>query len=129
MSPWCAWCGARVAIGVLVAEVVTYHHLCWARRARLLNVERADRLEAGDRTPATPQPRRTTPPPGMGVNPWRSHAFLTGVGETLRPRARSARATARLLSRRRASATISALGRERLDFRKTFAEPSNVRGN
>jgi hypothetical protein len=35
-SHWCAWCGQRVKIGVVIAGVVVYHHLCWERRACLL---------------------------------------------------------------------------------------------
>jgi hypothetical protein len=35
-SIWCAWCGERVAGGVIVGKVVAYHDLCWARRARVL---------------------------------------------------------------------------------------------
>jgi len=38
-SPWCAWCGKPVSVGVIVAGVVTYHEFCWARRARLVGLE------------------------------------------------------------------------------------------
>jgi len=36
-SPWCAWCGRVVDVGVIVANMVIYHPRCWERRARLLD--------------------------------------------------------------------------------------------
>ena len=32
-SPYCAWCGKAVEVGVIVAGVVVYHQPCWERRA------------------------------------------------------------------------------------------------
>jgi hypothetical protein len=36
LSRWCAWCGKPVAGGVIVANAVIYHRLCWERRACLV---------------------------------------------------------------------------------------------
>ena len=34
---FCAWCGQRVGVeAVVIAKVVTYHMLCWERRAYLV---------------------------------------------------------------------------------------------
>jgi hypothetical protein len=35
-SPWCAWCGKRVKVGVVIAGVAVYHALCSERRACFL---------------------------------------------------------------------------------------------
>jgi hypothetical protein len=35
-SPYCAWCGKPLTVGVTVAGVVVYHEFCRCRRVRVL---------------------------------------------------------------------------------------------